>query len=102
MQSILETRRGKRAKLYCASLSAEVARTLLANWPKAQVECGATASLPPQSMPQGAKTMGFYTQGASRGELGLVSRGPGAPNGPQWPNGQKKEESPPTKLAMGP
>ena len=42
MQSTLEKHRDKRAKLYCVSLLVEVARTQLANWPKAQVECGAT------------------------------------------------------------
>ena len=40
MQSTLEKRRDNQAKLYCASLSAEVACTQLDSWPKAQVECG--------------------------------------------------------------
>ena len=35
----------KQAKLHCASLSAEVARTQLNNWPKAQVECSAMKSV---------------------------------------------------------
>ena len=42
MQSTLEKRRDKRGKRYCVSLSAEVARMQLANWPKAEIECGAT------------------------------------------------------------
>ena len=45
MWSTLEKRRVKRAKLYCSSLSAKVARTQLANWPKAQIECGAMKSV---------------------------------------------------------
>ena len=41
MYATLAKCQNKQAKLYCVSLSAEVARTQLANWPKAEVECGA-------------------------------------------------------------
>ena len=41
MQSTLEKRQGKRVNLHSVSLSAEVARTQLDFWPKAQVGRGA-------------------------------------------------------------
>ena len=60
------------------SLSAEVARTQLANWPKAEVECGATKPV--------VNSAGPMAQGGSGGVWGRKSAVQGPPidpsNGP--------------------